>query len=162
MTHVRRTSIEAYRQVMESGLLGKRQKQAYDVLFKHGPLTGNELSKLMGMPGQWKRCSELKKRDLAVEVGERDCTVTGRNCIIWDVTDNPPRKADDETRESSRQKIARLEEQVEELKRHLEWPMSIIAAQIVAGKAVSDAGLKWFEGTKQLLAGVSQVSSRLG
>lgn len=150
MSYMRRTSIDAYHAVMESGLLGERQKQAYDVLYKHGPLTGNELSKIMNLPGQWKRCSELKKRDLTIEVGERECRVTGRICIIWDVTDNPPRKSDDTVRESSRQKIERLEAQVEALKKQLEFPMSVIARQIAAGKKVSDEGIQWFEESKAL------------
>jgi hypothetical protein len=151
MTYVRRTSANAYHEVMASGLLGERQKHAYEILYKHGPLTGNELSEQMGIPGQWKRCSELKKRGLAIEVGERECRVTGRVCIIWDVTDNPPRKVDDETRESSRQKIARLEAQIELLKRQLEWPVGIISTQIATGKKVSDEGIKWFNSSLELL-----------
>lgn len=157
MTYVRRTSANAYHEVMASGLLGERQKHAYEILYKHGPLTGNEMSEQMGIPGQWKRCSELKKRDLAIEVGERECRVTGRVCIIWDVTDNPPRKADHETRESSRQKIARLEAQIELLKKQLEWPMSVIAAQIVAGRTVSDAGISWLESTKKILSSEASI-----
>lgn len=151
MAYVRHTSIEAYREVMTSGLLGERQKQAYEVLFQRGPLTGNELSKLMELPGQWKRCSELKKRGLATEVGERECRVTGRNCIVWDVTANPPHKAEVERSESSRQKIKRLETEIETLKRHLEWPMSVIAAQLAAGKAVSETGVQWFHAASALL-----------
>lgn len=89
---MRQTSVEAYNDIMVSGLLGKRQKDAYAVLYENGPLTGNELSLKMGIPGQWKRCSELKKRGLALEVGERLCSVTGRNCITWDVTDKLPTK----------------------------------------------------------------------
>lgn len=87
---VRKTSKKAYELVLHSGLLGKRQKQAYHVLYECGPLTGNELSEKMGMYGQWKRCSELKKRGLAEEVGERKCSITGMNCITWDVTDLLP------------------------------------------------------------------------
>lgn len=90
---MRQTSLLAYTAIKESGLLGKRQKQAYEVLYAHGPLTGNELSEIMKISGQWKRCSELKKRGLAIEVGERDCRITGNLCILWDVTDNLPRKA---------------------------------------------------------------------
>lgn len=88
----RSTSIQAYQAMLQSGLLGARQKQAYAVLFHFGPLTGNELSARMKMPGQWKRCSELKKRGLVTEVGERNCSITGINCITWDVTSNVPQK----------------------------------------------------------------------
>ena len=155
MSYVRRTSLSAYHEVMASGLLGERQKQAYEVLFHHGPLTGNELSQMMGRPGQWKRCSELKKRGLAIEVGERECRVTGRQCIIWDVTEDLPRKADEAVRESSRQKIERLEGEILTLKKQLEWPVSIIAAQIVAGKKVSEEGLRWHERTLEILHNTS-------
>lgn len=88
----RLTSMEAYQEIQSSGLLGKRQKHAYNVLYEHGPLTGNELSEEMKIPGQWKRCSELKNKGLVIEVGERRCSVTGVNCYIWDVTGEFPKK----------------------------------------------------------------------
>lgn len=89
---IRQTSVIAYNEIKDSGLLGKRQKHAYDVLYKKGPLTGNELSTYMNMPGQWKRCSELKKRGLAIEVGKRKCSITGKLALLWDVTNNLPTK----------------------------------------------------------------------
>lgn len=89
---IRQTSIEAFQEIQESGLLGKRQKHAYNTLYQYGPLTGQELSKKMGIPGQWKRCSELKKRGVCFEVGEKVCSVTGQKAILWDVNDKKPTK----------------------------------------------------------------------
>ena len=82
---VRFTSLQALHAIRESGTLGQRQIQAYEVLHHHGPLTGNELSSKAGLPGLWKRLSELETKGMIKVVGERPCTVTGRNCVIWDV-----------------------------------------------------------------------------
>lgn len=95
---VRRTSVEAYNDIQKSGLLGERQKHAYGVLYRLGPMTGNELSNAMGMPGQWKRCSELKKRGVVEEVGEKVCCITGRQAIAWDVNGKHPVKAKEDLR----------------------------------------------------------------
>lgn len=110
---IRTTSIRAYEEIRESGLLGKRQKHAYRVLFHKGPLTGQELSREMGIPGQWKRCNELKLRGLAREVGEKICSVTGRNVLLWDVTSNMPKKA------KKKRGLAKIDEQIAKYKRTL-------------------------------------------
>ena len=89
---VRETSLRAYEEIRDSGILSQRQVQAYEVFYKHGPLTGNELSDKMGIPGQWKLCSIMKKRGVLKEVGLKVCRITGREVIAWDVTDNLPRK----------------------------------------------------------------------
>lgn len=86
----RRTSSESYRIIQESGVLSKRRWQAYQLLFDHGPMTGNELSHLARVPGLWKRCSELHQMGLVVQVCERPCQITGMKAIVWDVTTNLP------------------------------------------------------------------------
>ena len=95
---MRKTSIEAFKQIMASGLLGKRQKQAYKVLYENGSLTGSELSKMMGMNGQWKRCSELQKKGLVEIVGDKIDPVTKKRVYLWDVTDRKtPIRSDEKT-----------------------------------------------------------------
>jgi len=84
---VRSTSLKAYKEITESGLLAQRERLAYMTIYKYGPVTGKELSKLMGIAEQWKICSVLKKKGLAREVGKRNCKITGRECYIWDLTD---------------------------------------------------------------------------
>lgn len=87
---MRKTSVDAYNYIIQSGILSKLHTKAYKVLYEKGPLTGRELSVAMELEGQWKRCSELKKRGLAIEVGERECSVTGMLAYVWDVTDAMP------------------------------------------------------------------------
>jgi sugar-specific transcriptional regulator TrmB len=82
---VRRTSIDAFNAIRECGVLGARQKLAFDMLLVHGPMTGNELSQVSGVPGLWKRLSELESKKACRAVGERKCRVTGRLATLWDV-----------------------------------------------------------------------------
>ena len=96
---IRETSIEAFNKIKENGLLSVRRMQVYEVLFHDGPLTQNEAHKLL-----WKlgirtekqsitpRFNELYQVGVIKEVGKKVCSVTGNNCILWDVTKNLPVK----------------------------------------------------------------------
>jgi hypothetical protein len=145
---VRDTSIEAYHTIKSSGLLGGRQKHAYSVLLEFGPLTGNELSIKMGIPGQWKRCSELKKKGLVTEVGERVCTVTERNCIIWGVTSNPPTPAEPKPtnkKPTNKQLVLKLSEKVSEM-------IGLIDRQrLTTHREPGPVVQKWLDDTKEIL-----------
>lgn len=102
MTHVRRTSIEAYNEIKESGLLSKRRWQAYEILFHHGPLTANQLVRLAAekfpaLKNTWtfnKRLSELRRAGIVDEIAEVPCPLTGRTAILWDCNDRLPLKMD--------------------------------------------------------------------
>ncbi len=85
---MRHTSEAAFERLRVSGVLKTRRGQAYATLYERGPLTGMELERFSGVPGMWKRLSELKALGLAAEVGERACSVTGQPAILWDVTDH--------------------------------------------------------------------------
>jgi hypothetical protein len=96
---VRRTSIDAYRTIRDNGLLSARRWEAYDILYRYGPMTSNEIferAKLHGNPNYRHntnaRMTELRDRGVAVEVGTKKCSVTGHNVILWDVTEALPRK----------------------------------------------------------------------
>ena len=82
---MRATSLEAYKDIVNSGVLGKRQVEAYEVLYDHGPLTAGELVDESGVSGLWKRLSELRDMGIIEEVGKRKCRITGAVCIEWDV-----------------------------------------------------------------------------
>lgn len=96
---VRQTSIEAYQQIEAEGLLSAMRFKVYSALFHHGPATAAELSSTFprskggrGEAGNvHARLTELEERGVARELGERKCTVTSRNVIVWDVTDQLPR-----------------------------------------------------------------------
>lgn len=83
---MRETSLAAFQEIQQDGTLGARQKQALEILIQHGPLTGNEVSHKAGLPGLWKRLSELEDLGLVRSVGKRRCAVTGRQAMTWEVT----------------------------------------------------------------------------
>jgi hypothetical protein len=97
MKHIRQTSIEVYRQMEREGLLSERRWEAYKILYEYGPMTSNEIfekARLHGNPNYRHntnaRMTELRDLGVAVEVGTRECSVTGRTVILWDVTDQLP------------------------------------------------------------------------
>ena len=83
----RSTSTAAFNAIRASGMLSKRRWEAYEALHRHGPMTGQELARLTGTPGMWKRCSELETLGLARPLETRPCGVTGRDAIVWALTD---------------------------------------------------------------------------
>lgn len=95
---MRATSIQAYQQIRDSGLLSEMRWKVYDYLFNNGPLTANELTKgLLGAypkanPSWHKRLSELERCGVAATMGTRVCSVSGNNCTLWDVTAALPMK----------------------------------------------------------------------
>jgi hypothetical protein len=118
---VRQTSIEAYNEIRESGVLGKLQWQVYQALYEHGPMTERELYERFftayQRPSITPRLSELQamRRIRAVEV--REDHITGRHCISWDVTDEfgvplPVKETKDQIIARQALRIAELEAQV--------------------------------------------------
>lgn len=98
----RQTSIEAYRQITDEGLLTDMGLKVYAALFNHGPATANELRAAAAAVAAddkssldkslHKRLPELRDRGVARETGRRVCKISGRTCIEWDVTDGLPAK----------------------------------------------------------------------
>lgn len=92
----RQTSINVYHQIKSEGLLKKMQLEAYDILYHHGPLTGNEVfyksnrnskSQRHSFP---QRIGELVKKGCVTEVGTKLCEVTKRDVSLYDVTNKLP------------------------------------------------------------------------
>lgn len=97
----RRTSAEAYYEIKANGLLSKRRFEVYEELYLGGPGTQTEVVHRIwakrahglrrpGQPSFTPRFRELLKRGVIVEVCERPCKITGRNCIEWETTTNLP------------------------------------------------------------------------
>jgi len=95
----RQTSIAAYHEIKDSGLLSRRRWEVYDVLFRKGPLTANEAfvafakesgRALLFDSNTRARFTELRDMGVAVELGVRQCSITGMTTILWDVTDRLP------------------------------------------------------------------------
>lgn len=93
---VRRTSREAYEQIKSEGLLARMNMAIYEYLFHYGPLTSREV--LAGVKGICRdvgvvssRLSALTRMEVVFERGTKKCSVTGREVIVFDVTDKLPR-----------------------------------------------------------------------
>jgi hypothetical protein len=93
--NVRQTSIATYYAIREDGLLSRMRWLVYDCLYQHGPLTAQETFKQLGLESnQSGRFTEMRELGVILEVGERQCAVTGRNVILWDVTAALPSSAE--------------------------------------------------------------------
>lgn len=117
----RQTSIEAYNEIKDEGLLRRLQFQVYDALYSNGPMTQGELT-AHAFPGTDKtvttpRFAELAKLGVIAVVGKRPCRISGRNCMVWDVTTALPEKP--EKKETKDQQIRRLKARVQELETEL-------------------------------------------
>jgi len=81
---VRQTSLRAYKDIN----LGKRQKEVYKAIKKHGIGTAREIYREMDKPGVYSgyqpRFTELREKGLLREIGKRKCNVTGRLAVVWD------------------------------------------------------------------------------
>lgn len=119
----RPTSAENYQLIKDNGLLGKRQWQVYDCVYRAGPMTQSEawvwiLNNSGERPQQRSispRFAELEAKGVLATVGERPCNVTGKTATVWEVTaalPSPPEK-----RPSIKDRIKALEASVKELQR---------------------------------------------
>jgi len=97
----RQTSIDCYNQIKKEGLLSKRRLQVLEGMLSESPCTAGELEQYMNrafnIRGGWKQLSVLREQKVVYERGVRECKVTGRNVIEWDLTDNLPIKLKTQT-----------------------------------------------------------------
>ena len=88
---VRRTQMDAYEALKETGALSRLQWETYHGLYRLGPLTRNELDTTLA-PGKAnppfsRRLAELERFGVIHRALERPCRVTQRVCDAWDITD---------------------------------------------------------------------------
>ena len=88
----RQTSIDCFNEIRENGLLSGRRLEVYEAILKNAPCTTNEALQdvYSGSHGVGSRTTELRDVGVIYEVRTRQCRVTGRNVIEWDVTDRLP------------------------------------------------------------------------
>lgn len=122
MTVPRKTSIQAYQQIKNSGLLAKRRLEVYSWLFDHGPATASEIENGMKRRHANKRLSELRDQGVVEEVGQKICMVSGYEVILWDVTGLLPKPF----KKSSQTKSSRLEAENRRLKGLLQQALDLI------------------------------------
>lgn len=92
--NTRQTSIDCYNQIRANGLLSKRRFEVYEALLSSAPCTSSEAIRnaktTFGVFGVSSRFTELRDLGVIYEVRTRECKVTGRNVIEWDLTDRLP------------------------------------------------------------------------
>lgn len=91
---VRRTSAIALEEIKKNGMLSRGALKIYEWLYHNGPATAGEVAKGIdyGRNNTSTRLSMLRQAGCTEGVGERKCQVTGFTVIVWDVTDQLPRK----------------------------------------------------------------------
>lgn len=92
---LRPTSIKIYNQIKEEGLLSPKRLLIYGILVEQAPCTSSEAIahlKKGSIFGIGSRFTELREMGAIKEIGTRKCKITGREVIVWDVTENLPKK----------------------------------------------------------------------
>lgn len=87
------TGRNAYRQILDEGLLAGAQLQVYEFLAARAAsgesFTRNELDAALapGRPnaGFSRRLAEMEQRGVVHRVGTRACRITGRECDLWTI-----------------------------------------------------------------------------
>jgi hypothetical protein len=80
----RETSNDAWREIVESGILSECHKLALNTLGESPkPITGRELCRLAGHDQLWKRLSELREMEFVFEHPVRRCSVSGKRVLTW-------------------------------------------------------------------------------
>ena len=95
---IRNTSVLAYNQIKEEGLLSKMRFYVYDLIFQHGPVNISQLIKISEGGGSGiintgsisGRISELVDRGVIEEDYTGKCPLTGRQTIFWRITNSLP------------------------------------------------------------------------
>lgn len=132
MRAVRQTSVDTYNEIKEKGLVGRLQFEVYDAIYKHGPITQGELMKIAFEAREntamtiRPRFAELERLGTIEIVDKRPCKVTGRECLVWDVTGTLPEKSKEDHKAEQfnaerafrdlQDKVNRLEVEVSTLK----------------------------------------------
>jgi hypothetical protein len=92
---IRQTSIDCYNKIKEQGLLSNMRFKVYEAILKKAPCTSGEAFAIMTtkenqISQSRARFTELRELGVIYEKGEKQCSITGRNVIEWDLTDRLP------------------------------------------------------------------------
>jgi len=107
---MRQTSIDCYNQIKAEGLLSKRRLEVYEAILKSAPCSSGEaFSKMLTSSNvisqSRARFTELRELGVIYEVGVKKCSITNRNVIEWDLTDNIPFELEKNKTKSKKTKI---------------------------------------------------------
>lgn len=96
----RETSLEAWESVRSCGWATKKMKQAYEILYRNGPMTLLELEHQSALEDHRRprgrsestvirRLYDLRDNGLAqISIVVRKCAISGKKAVTWDVTVN--------------------------------------------------------------------------
>ena len=96
---VRKTSAEAYKVIVENGILSERFKDVWEVHFRHGNIGKREMFEIYKKehPGTkvqvdsfGPRYAPMVAHGVLRETGEKICPYTGQTVMTWDVTTHVP------------------------------------------------------------------------
>lgn len=99
MSNVADTSIEAYKYVLETGILEGELREVYRIVGEIGPCTSGEAfavlykeraDKQFVLKQSRARFTELRERGAIEEIEKRPCKITGRRVKVYQVTGKPP------------------------------------------------------------------------
>lgn len=127
---MRSTSIRAYREIRDNGLLSKRRFEVYDHLFHHGPSTARETSKILSKrfgtseDSYNSRFIELERQGVIKPVGEVENPHSGMKVTQWDVTANLPTKFES-TKAIPRKRLLLMREVLREVYKHPDTSESV-------------------------------------
>lgn len=124
---IRDTSLEAFRQLGASGVLSVARWEVYSATFEHGPHTSGEAFDRLSTHDKRHPLSQsravftwLHDAGLLRVVGKRPCGVSGRACLVWDVTSRSvPLEGANKPRRGNIA-LGLLQNEVEQLKRENE------------------------------------------
>lgn len=112
------TGLAAYQYIRDSGILSRCRWLVYELLWKSGPMTRNEIDSALRVSGApnptySRRLTELERMDVIERIGTKPCRVTGHECDLWSVSGRMPVKT--QRRRSAREELAELRKRVEVL-----------------------------------------------
>ena len=92
---IRQTSIDCYNQIKAEGLLSKLRLRTLYAMIHSAPCTAGELQDYIDknkiqVKHAWKLLSQLRDLGVVYEKMERNCKITCRVVIEWDITDKLP------------------------------------------------------------------------
>ena len=95
---VRQTSIDCYNQIIKDKSLSKMRLRVLEAIMNTAPCTSGEAFASMirtrtDMISQSRaRVTELAERGVVKEVGKRACKISGKQAIVWEMTDMLPQE----------------------------------------------------------------------
>lgn len=94
---VRETSIECYNELQKEGVIALMERKIYNIVYKHGPCTSGEAYKYLSkkmvinpLSQSRARFTKLVEKGVFKELPKRPCKISGRKCLVYDVTGNLP------------------------------------------------------------------------